>query len=405
MHKPNVFYKPGVNPSNMSPDVSGDTIINVQTRAGRLHGVLDGAWMPGFEHFEKENNTTTDGWSSQATARSLKKVMKTAAPDISLPEIMAATVELYHDEVEILKAQTGYKPRDSLIITDPQKFMPQCAGVIALFRENGQIDICQWADCFVALAYRDETVKIITPDQFASVSQASKDGTNRIENPLTYQAFVKTSLESGMSYGAIRHQVQDMAVQVHAPDFFQNLWLKTDEKLNTNLSGEEGFAIWRQNIASICKEYNCAQFMNNPNNPLMIADNGEIMPTSYAMMTGEKAMLPLINYKTITPEQSYHLKALYLSSDGALGPDASFFGGQRESALRKLHRLGSADYYDYMRDSMFEYNQQNVTQQKSGGKGTGYHPTHIPMDVSIVQIPIPRSKPKHVINAATRHIG
>lgn len=370
---PTVFAQPGVNPQSMNRHTSGDTVIIEERPGVRLVGVIDGAWVRGFEKLEASGIDVAN-WSSSTIGTILSGMMLVLPHQTPLKQVIGSAVEFYPLHLEKLRNLAGYniQPPSAYSHVDIAKVMPQSAGAIALQHGNGTLEISQWRDCLVVAEGHDGTMQRLTPNQSELVAEATKSLQYQHEGLNAYQPVVKEALDRGDSYGTIRETVRGLAAKAHKPMFFE-IWRNAEAQLPETLTGTQGFETWRNTFDTLCLFQNSSLMLNNPEAPEVLLKNGTTTTASWAMLTGERAMMPLTFNRRFTPEQAAGIKALWLMSDGA------FKQGDRGQDLKAMQAMGAERYYDEVLLRRFD-----------GSKPTNrrFADDRVPMDVTIVRVPL-----------------
>ena len=370
-----VFLRPGVNPQSRDPNISGDSCINtVPTLYGqRLIGVVDGAWVPGFDHRRDLVPDIAD-WSSNTIARAMASALHQDDDTYhSVNVILNGALYSYRASLAALKRDVGYTVEipSAFASLDPLKIGPQSAFVVALFNPDGTIDIAQVRDCLAVAEMVDGGMHRLTPNQSETSAAAGKVLGIQNEKAAVnaYQSLAKEIILAG-EWAPRRAEVLDLARQHHTPGFFPAV-KETLEALPDDLSGEEGFKAFLVPLEILCLCHNSATFNNNVAAPEVELPDGTRVKASWAMFTGEADMFPLTNGVRVIPDPN--MRALWLMSDGA------FKQGDRGEDLNALRKLGMDRYY------------REVLLPRFDGSAPGrkrYHPERVPMDVTIIRIPL-----------------
>lgn len=386
MRKPDVFERPGVNPQNMDPGVSGDTFFHslYNKRHQYLVGVVDGAYVPGFSlrpglvpGFSHRPGLMPDiaRWSSQTISLNLIHQMN-AEEDVfrTLPDVLRKAISAYCVEVADLKVEVGYSidlpPFYKNKGLNPLKIGPQSAFVVALFNPDSTIEIAQVRDCLAVAEMADGTMRRLTPNQSEQVEAAGKVLGIQNEKAAVnhYQSLAKEIIVSG-AWASRCGEIAAIAQRVHREAFY-GAWSEMHVTLPEDITGPEGFALWLNAVETLCLCYNSATFNNNLNAPEVLLPDGAKVKVSWAMFTGEEDMLSLTHVSKV---DTYNMRALWLMSDGA------FKQGDRGEDLKAMRHLGPEQYY------------QKVLLPRFDGSTPGrkrYHDERVPMDVTIVRIPL-----------------
>jgi len=271
------YVRAGANPQSPDPNVSGDTVVATPPDPeGRIVGVIDGAWVAGFE------GTGIDPahWAAR-TAAELFTDAGPSAPDLA--RTVSDTIPRYAAACKALKRRigAGTQPPRAYANIDLRKVNPQAAFALARLCPDGGVEIAQVRDCMVALEDNQGRVCCLTPDQSASVAGATHGTTVAHESPAAYLHAMRAA---------------------HAPDFF---------------------ALARETLDWLCLHHNASHFLNRTDGA-----------PAWAMLTGEPAMLNLMTHRRLDADTLTGARRLWLVTDGA------FRHGAATTDLTTMARLG-----------------------------------------------------------------
>lgn len=364
MPKPEVLSLPGVNLQSMDPTVSGDAVLwtsKPNFHGDRLLAVADGAWVKGYEH--PVHAPDIAHWASNTFLNNIAEAFPNPSPKPqSLTQLITSILPLYRSQVEDLRRKISYTAAPPAPFQDINlaKIGPQCTFAMVRFLKDGTLEIAQVRDTLVVLETKSGSMQNLTPNQSEKVEQATRTLNVQHESLSRYSKLAEEIILGGQ-WSTRRREVATAARKVHKPEFF-SLWKQQEATLPESLNGPEGLTQWNETLEMLCLCQNSWYFLNRPEKP-----------PSWAMLTGEETMLPLMFTRTLSRAELQNARAIWIVTDGA------FRQGDRGADLRAMRRLGLKDYY---RDVLLKrFNNSSPSRMR-------FSKTRIPGDVTIVKLPM-----------------